>query len=1126
MKHVRILLIAIPVLILAVFAGAQRPLMRFELADQAYKEVTRYVRASDDELRKIVMDGARHRHPATRLLHQIMPLREINKDAALLIDRLLYLALEASDAMSLEELLEQIDERGALNPKNNEMKFQAYYYAMRYYVHGNESDAQKSAAILKRFAEVIHKWPLVDGEGRVYAQDDTRYLRQWDANGLWGEWFYQDLWGCQPLLWAWDLIGNSQALQEPGVSEYIERELLRYMVEHQFKYHPPTYGNLEHYILEGLIDFGMLLPEPEYIHRAVRWHNAVIVTQFFADGFWHEGTPAYHKDIWQGVAVLVPRLLKGYSDPPGFRSVETYEWIQARPEVQGAPGITIVDGAARFDDLDLEAIYGVQFRRMEEAVNKLLFPDRTVAGLHDCLLQGYQAWWAQAPTVGEPRLLGSSGHGILGTGTHRDQVYVHLHYGGTHGHEHYDALNIILWAKNLELISEGMYRPLPGDISTREWHTSTAAHNTVVIDERDQGGRFSNRTRRITALDAVSGIPDWRYRSGGHGNSDSDGRLLMFETTFDNVQVIEASGEKSYYTVQPDIYRRTLALVKIDARDCYVVDIFRVKGGGIHDWMLHGPLDVPYEMTLSDPMQPKEGVLHKYLQVQESLRTDQDVCFEITASGGSRLRTFLMGEKETEVILAQAPAMRRMGLAPFVDVRRPGPENVFVAVYEPVGPRETSRIHKVEFMSLGDDMAVGILVELTDGTKDIIVSTMEDGSWTVRQIDEWGVSFAGRFAHARLREDLVEWLSLPRGEFLAAGGARVKGAQPFEGRILSTTRTEARDSADTLTADLALPEGEELKNRALIMDMGGELVQSIIVNRVEPLETGSLIFTDDDPGFSIENGLIRLEHFPNWAIPGTLRFLIDNPQLAILETTIKKPQAGETVRGRLLASFDVVGPEDAGVADVTVWMDEAIIYRGDQVPDDLEIDTRQLTEGQHYLTLRAVSDAGLVGEARSSFRVNNRWELEDPLDPPIQMGWFGPVPQDLTIETSDGWDHDTSDAERYFGDDSRRVRLTDSEEYLVWQTEGALSSFAVVLYTTQPAAHRYVRLEMLADGVWKELEFEARTEVGPSGVMKTALTGTVEEEIRSERFRLRILPGAGEPGEIQIGHVTLKGWLL
>lgn len=1124
MKYVRILPIALLVLILTVWSGAQRPLMRFDLGDQAFKEVSRYARASDDELREIVLHGARHRHPATRLLHQIMPLRELQKDAARLIDRLLDVGLAASDGMSLEQLVEQIDDRGALNPRNNEMKFQAYYYAMRYYVQGNENDAHRSAAILKRFAEVITEWPLVDREGRVHSQDDIPYLRQWDANGLWGEWYYQDLWGCQPLLWAWDLIGNSKALQEPGVSEYIERDLLRYMVEHQFKYHPQTYGNLEHYILEGLIDFGMLLPEPEYIHRAVRWHNAVIVTQFFADGFWHEGTPAYHKDIWQGMALLIPGLLKGYSDPPGFRSAETYEWIQARREVQGAPGITVVDGGARFDNLDLGVIYAAQFRRMEEAVNKLLFPNRTVAGLHDCLPAGYQAWWAEAPKVAAPRLLGSSGHGILGTGMHQDQVYVHLHYGGTHGHEHYDALNIILWAKNLELISEGMYRPLPGDISTREWHTSTAAHNTVVIDERDQGGRFSNRRRPIASLDAVPGIPDARYRSGGHGDSDSDGRLLMFETTFEDVQVIEASGEKSYHTVRPDLYRRTLALVKIDAQDSYVVDIFRVKGGEIHDWMLHGPLDVPYEITFSDPMQPKDGVLHEYLQVSESLQTDQDVSFEISASRGAGLRAFLMGQKDTEYILGQAPAMRRMGLAPFVDVRRRGPESVFVAVYEPVGARETSRIQKVEFMPLGDDMAVGILVELTDGTKDIMVSTMEDGPWTVREIEEWGVSFSGRFGHARLRDDQVRWLYLPRGEFLAAGDTEVKGALPFVGRILSTTRIEAGASADTLTADISLPKGEALKNRALIMDMGGQLVQSIIVDRVEALETGSLVITEDDPGFSTENGMIRLDHFPNWGIPGTLRFLIDNPQLAILRATIENPGEGGTVRGRILASFDVVSPEDADVVDVTVWMDDELLYRGSVVPDDLEIDTRQLADGRHTLVLRAVSDTGLLGEAHSSFRVNNRWLLDDALDPPIQMGWFGLVAQDLTIETSDGWDYDTADADRFFGDDGRRTRLSDGEEYLVWETEGPLHSFEVILYTTQPTAYRYVRLEVLVDGVWKELKFDARTQAGPADLLKMALTGTLKGEIPSERFRL-ILSGAGDPGDIQIGHVILQGWL-
>lgn len=1129
MKHMRALPIALSLLIITVSVCAQRPLMQFEAGAQASSEVLRYVGASDDELRRLVLDAAKHRHPATKLLQQIMPLREKQKSAAQLIDRLLDLGLETSDSMSLEQLVEQIDDRGALDPRNNGMKFQAYYYAMRYHVRGNEKDAERAVEILKRFAQVICQWPLVDRDGNVHSQNDVRYLRTWDANGLWGEWYYQDLWACQPLLWAWDLIGSSKALQEPGVSEYIEEDLLRYMVEHQFKYDPPTYGNLEHYILEGLIDFGLLLPEPEYIHRAIRWHHAVVITQFFADGFWHEGTPAYHKDIWQGVTVLVPRLLKGYSDPLGFHSAETYEWIQARQELIEAPGITIADGGVRFDDLDLGVIYAPQFRRMEEATNKLLFPNRTVAGLHDCLPAGYKAWWAEAPTIGEPRLLGSSGHGILGTGVFRDQVYAHLHYGGTHGHEHYDALNMILWAKDHELVSEGMYRPLPGDISTREWHTSTAAHNTVVIDERDQGGRFSNKTRSIASIDAVPGIPNARYRSGGHGNSDSDGKLLMFETTFDDVQVIEAAGEKSYYTVQPEIYRRTLALVKTDSKACYVVDIFRVKGGAIHDWMLHGPLDVPYGITFPGPMKPKEGVLHKYLRDMESFHTNHDVYFEIAVPRGPKVRTFLMGQDNTELILAQAPAMRRMGTAPFVDVRHSGPDSVFVAVYEPIGVRDTPKVQNVEFVQLGDDMSVGILVELTDDTKDVILSTMEEGPWTFREVKEWGITFSGRFGHARLKGGQAQWLYLPRGESLAAGDAEVKRALPFSGQILSTTRTESRASEDSLTADIPLPEGDELKGRALIMDVGGQLVQSIIVDKVERLETGSLILTKDDPGVSVEKDRVRLEHFPNWGISGSLKFLIENPQLAIVRAMINAPREGETVKGRISLSLDV-SPRDIRIVDVAVWMDDTVIYRGAEVPDDLEIDTRQLTEGGHSLTVKAISGTGLLGEASSSFYVNNRWQLDDALDAPADTGWFGTLLQEKTVDTSDGWAYDISDPDNFFGDESRRVRLQDSEEYLVWETDGPLDRFDVTIYATHPEACRYIQLAVLEDGAWKEIGFDVQTtKSSQSDWLKMMLTGKVKERTRSESFRLKILSGAGARGavsdgsDIQIGHVTLQG---
>jgi hypothetical protein len=52
------------------------------------------------------------------------------------------------------------------------------------------------------------------------------------------------------------------------------------------------------------------------------------------------------------------------------------------------------------------------------------------------------------------------------------------------------------------------------------------------------------------------------------------------------VQVIEADGERAYMP-RPDLYQRTLALVKVDEADGYPFDVFGVRGGSVHDWMLH-----------------------------------------------------------------------------------------------------------------------------------------------------------------------------------------------------------------------------------------------------------------------------------------------------------------------------------------------------------------------------------------------------------------------------------------------------------------------------------------------------------------------------------------------------------
>ena len=53
-----------------------------------------------------------------------------------------------------------------------------------------------------------------------------------------------------------------------------------------------------------------------------------------------------------------------------------------------------------------------------------------------------------------------------------------------------------------------------------------------------------------------------------------------------------------------DTYRRMLILVTIDREHPYVVDVFHVSGGSLHDYMLHGSVDhaqrVEVDLDLAD----------------------------------------------------------------------------------------------------------------------------------------------------------------------------------------------------------------------------------------------------------------------------------------------------------------------------------------------------------------------------------------------------------------------------------------------------------------------------------------------------------------------------------------------
>ena len=117
-------------------------------------------------------------------------------------------------------------------------------------------------------------------------------------------------------------------------------------------------------------------------------------------------------------------------------------------------------------------------------------------------------------------------------------------------HHHYDSLNLSYWKNGRELLSDLGYL---WDHPRKHQASRTVAHNTVVIDEKDQ------RTK------------------------DRGGEVAFFRTS-EHVKVMEATSQAYAGTSE---YRRTSAIIDHGVGRSYVVDFFRVQGGRTQDFVYH-----------------------------------------------------------------------------------------------------------------------------------------------------------------------------------------------------------------------------------------------------------------------------------------------------------------------------------------------------------------------------------------------------------------------------------------------------------------------------------------------------------------------------------------------------------
>ncbi|WP_236973678.1 heparinase II/III domain-containing protein [Membranihabitans maritimus] len=140
--------------------------------------------------------------------------------------------------------------------------------------------------------------------------------------------------------------------------------------------------------------------------------------------------------------------------------------------------------------------------------------------------------------------------GHLRTGKYGRESLLLLNASHWRGHNHSDSLNLYYWKNGSEILSDFGYL---WDHPQKKMSSRTLAHNTVLIDEKDQ----------ISV--------------------ERGGNMRHFSAST-NVKMMEA--ESSAY-METSLYRRTTAIIDHGKGRNYIIDFFRVRGGDIQDYVFH-----------------------------------------------------------------------------------------------------------------------------------------------------------------------------------------------------------------------------------------------------------------------------------------------------------------------------------------------------------------------------------------------------------------------------------------------------------------------------------------------------------------------------------------------------------
>ena len=467
----------------------------------------------------------------------------------------------------------------------------AQQLALLYGLGADRTYAERSGGILKLFAKHIQSMP-VQGSG-------TQHV-------IWTYNMEGDCVIVLALAEAYELLRSTDGLFTPREHRQIRRNLLQHWADGVFRVEEdssPRHNGMFAYLSSAAM-VGCAIESTDYVdwafghrnyaserrpnHCGMRW---LTLNNYLADGGFWGLCSAYHLYALGPncrALVLGHRLSRQMPDlfPPeiydgldpgnsSYRAVRrAIKWFtaQAFPDLTVAP-TGDMGGRASLASYPLTAEIGYRYLNVDEAgsYRELREGDRGLTGL----LFGAETIEKKPVPYRSANL--SSGYVGLKREADGNRLYAGLNalLPGS-GHAHADRLNLTTYSHDRMLTGEKRTRY--EDPDQRIYSGASYAHNTVTVDETSQVHGDQLRNEQIPYIHSFVDLP-----AG---------------------QVAEAHGDRIYK--QTRTYRRIL--IQFDE---YLLDIFRVEGGKIHDWFYHGIGEEPrigLAMKNRAPFEPSDYV--------------------------------------------------------------------------------------------------------------------------------------------------------------------------------------------------------------------------------------------------------------------------------------------------------------------------------------------------------------------------------------------------------------------------------------------------------------------------------------------------------------------------------------